>query len=79
MPCATGAQDVGEEYISARSRHPGGVNVLFGDARVEFTSDAVDLGVWQTIATVAGGEVSGERQSALPLSKQLFDPSGLRD
>ena len=61
MPCSTGAQDVGEEYVSARSSHPGGVNVLFGDGRVEFTSDDVDLGVWQAIATVAEGEVVGER------------------
>ena len=61
MRCSTGAQDAGEEYISARSRHPGGVNVLFGDARVEFTSDEVDLGGWQAIATVAKGEGPGER------------------
>jgi prepilin-type N-terminal cleavage/methylation domain-containing protein/prepilin-type processing-associated H-X9-DG protein len=61
MPCSTGAQDVGEEYVSARSKHPGGVNVLFGDGRVEFTSDDVDLVVWQASATVAGGEVAGEQ------------------
>ncbi len=61
MPCSTGAQDAGEEYVSARSKHPGGVNVLFGDGRVEFTSDDVDLVVWQAIATVAGGEVAGEQ------------------
>ncbi len=60
MPCVTGSTEE-EMYFSARSRHPGGVNVLFGDGRVEFTSDDIDLVVWQAIATVAGGEVAGER------------------
>jgi prepilin-type N-terminal cleavage/methylation domain-containing protein/prepilin-type processing-associated H-X9-DG protein len=31
----------------ASSGHPGGVNVLYGDGRVEFISDAVDLRVWR--------------------------------
>jgi prepilin-type processing-associated H-X9-DG protein len=61
LPCQSGASQSFETYVSARSRHPGGVNVLFGDGHVEFTSDDVDLVVWQAIATVAGGEVAGER------------------
>ena len=44
---------------SARSKHPGGVNVLFGDGHVAFFSDSVDLVVWQAIATVDGGEIVG--------------------
>ena len=59
MPCVTGSTEEGE-YFSARSAHPGGVNVLFGDGHVEFTSDDVDFAVWQAIATVAEGEVVGE-------------------
>ena len=69
LPCQSGASQSFETYVSARSRHPGGVNVLFGDGRVEFTSDDVDLVVWQAIATVAeGGEVVGEHCSPLLFS-----------
>jgi prepilin-type N-terminal cleavage/methylation domain-containing protein/prepilin-type processing-associated H-X9-DG protein len=42
---------------AARSRHPGGVQVLFGDGSVHFVDDSIDLGIWRAIATRAGGEV----------------------
>ena len=32
---------------SARSRHAGGVNVLYGDGRVEFVSDSIDTSPWR--------------------------------
>lgn len=44
--------------ISARSRHPGGVNVLFGDGNVTFVSDNVDLMVWRGMGTRDGQETS---------------------
>jgi prepilin-type N-terminal cleavage/methylation domain-containing protein/prepilin-type processing-associated H-X9-DG protein len=58
MPCSGGAalEDI---YTSARSKHPGGVNVLFGDGHVAFFQDGVNFLVWQAIATVAGGESVG--------------------
>ncbi len=39
---------VGSRYgvLPAGSLHPGGVNVLFGDGRVEFASDRIDAQVW---------------------------------
>ena len=45
---------------TARSRHPGGVNVLFLDGGVRFVSNSVDLEIWRGVGTIAGGEVSGE-------------------
>jgi len=33
--------------LSARSNHPGGVNVTFGDGSTRFTADSVSLDVWR--------------------------------
>ena len=33
--------------MSARSAHPGGVNVLMGDGSVHFAKDDIDLAIWQ--------------------------------
>jgi prepilin-type N-terminal cleavage/methylation domain-containing protein/prepilin-type processing-associated H-X9-DG protein len=43
--------------ITARSMHPGGVNSLSADGHVQFIKNSINLGVWQALATVAGGEV----------------------
>jgi prepilin-type N-terminal cleavage/methylation domain-containing protein/prepilin-type processing-associated H-X9-DG protein len=39
------------------SRHPGGVNVLFGDGSVKFVKDSVNLAAWRSLGTRSGGEV----------------------
>jgi prepilin-type N-terminal cleavage/methylation domain-containing protein/prepilin-type processing-associated H-X9-DG protein len=39
------------------SRHPGGVNTLFGDGAVKFVKDPVNLSVWRALGTRNGGEV----------------------
>jgi prepilin-type N-terminal cleavage/methylation domain-containing protein/prepilin-type processing-associated H-X9-DG protein len=44
-------------WKDARSFHPGGVNLLYCDGHVAFVKDTVNLGIWQAIATRAGGEV----------------------
>ena len=44
-------------WRTARSRHPGGVNVLFADGGVHFIKNSVNLVAWRGIATVASGEV----------------------
>ena len=44
-------------WRTARSRHPGGVNILFVDGSVHFMKNSINLVAWQGIATVAGGEV----------------------
>jgi prepilin-type processing-associated H-X9-DG protein len=42
--------------MTARSNHPGGVNVSFCDGSVRFVEDNVRIEVWRAAATRAGGE-----------------------
>lgn len=46
--------------MSARSYHTGGVHTALADGSVKFTSDNIDLRIWQAVGTRAGGEVVGE-------------------
>ncbi len=39
------------------SRHPGGVNVCFGDGSVKFVKDSVNLQTWRALGTRNGGEI----------------------
>lgn len=55
----TSARKGGTSYAAARSAHPGGVNVAMADASVTFVSDGVDLFVWRSMASRAGGETVG--------------------
>lgn len=43
--------------VAARSLHFSGVNVLFGDGAVRFTSENIDTSVWREAATVASGNL----------------------
>jgi prepilin-type N-terminal cleavage/methylation domain-containing protein/prepilin-type processing-associated H-X9-DG protein len=43
--------------ISARSKHPGGANVLLGDGSVKFIKDSIALATWRAVGTRAAGEV----------------------
>ncbi len=52
--CTNATQQTGR--IAARSRHPGGVNVLFADGAVRLVTGAVEVDVWRALATRAGGE-----------------------
>ncbi|OJW20671.1 MAG: prepilin-type N-terminal cleavage/methylation domain-containing protein [Planctomycetales bacterium 71-10] len=54
-PC-TGGTPV---FNAARSRHPGGVNVLLGDGSCKFIKDTVNPRTWQAVGSIAGGEVIG--------------------
>jgi prepilin-type N-terminal cleavage/methylation domain-containing protein/prepilin-type processing-associated H-X9-DG protein len=46
---------------AARSRHPGGVNVLYGDGAVEFVSQSIDATLWRISGTCAGEELPGDQ------------------
>ena len=43
--------------ISARSKHPGGVNAGMGDASVRFFTESIDLLLWRGLGTRANAEV----------------------
>jgi prepilin-type N-terminal cleavage/methylation domain-containing protein len=47
-------------WRAARSKHPGGVNLLRGDGSVTFVTSTVDLNTWRALATRNGGEILGE-------------------
>jgi prepilin-type N-terminal cleavage/methylation domain-containing protein/prepilin-type processing-associated H-X9-DG protein len=46
-------------WKTARSLHPGGVNLLFCDGHVHFLKNGIDPLVWRGVATRSGGEVFG--------------------
>jgi prepilin-type N-terminal cleavage/methylation domain-containing protein/prepilin-type processing-associated H-X9-DG protein len=45
------------KFNAARSRHPGGVNVLFGDGSARSVKDSISLNTWRALSTPNGGEV----------------------
>jgi prepilin-type N-terminal cleavage/methylation domain-containing protein/prepilin-type processing-associated H-X9-DG protein len=53
MPCATPPNtNEGDDFAAARSRHAGGVNVVFIDGHVEFYSDNTDSNLWRGLSTI---------------------------
>ena len=46
-----------QQYLSARSLHPGGVNSGFGDGSVKFVHDSIDMTLWQNLGTPADGQI----------------------
>ncbi len=56
LACFSQAKD-GGCFSGARSRHPGGVNCLFGDGSVRFAKDSVSAMTWIQIGSLNGGEV----------------------
>jgi len=55
-PRCTNAGDMTVGSYSPSSNHPGGVNVLIGDGRVRFVSEATDRLVWQAAGSRDGSE-----------------------
>lgn len=53
-PCISGAG--GNQFMSARSHHPGGVNAVLADGATRFVSDDVDFTVWQAAGSRNGRE-----------------------
>jgi prepilin-type N-terminal cleavage/methylation domain-containing protein/prepilin-type processing-associated H-X9-DG protein len=55
-PCVASSSG-NPNMFAARSRHPGGVNALFGDGRVQFIKNSINPLMWRAISTTHGGEV----------------------
>jgi prepilin-type processing-associated H-X9-DG protein len=47
----------GNEFSGSRSRHPGGVNTLFGDGSVHFMKNSISAQTWMALGSISGGEV----------------------
>ena len=50
-------------FDNANSYHPGGTNILLGDGSVRFVKESINMTIWWTIATKAGGEVVSAESS----------------
>jgi prepilin-type processing-associated H-X9-DG protein len=46
-------------WRTARSNHPGGVNVAMADGSLQFIDNSIDPQIWKAMATVAGDEAAG--------------------
>jgi prepilin-type N-terminal cleavage/methylation domain-containing protein/prepilin-type processing-associated H-X9-DG protein len=55
--CTWGGAMTTAGMITARSLHPGGVNVLMGDGTVRFVPDGIAQAVWRGFGTRNGGEL----------------------
>jgi len=57
-PCTNSGS--GNAHKAARSRHTGGVNVVFGDGSVHFVRNDVTLATWRALGTMNGGDQVGD-------------------
>jgi prepilin-type N-terminal cleavage/methylation domain-containing protein/prepilin-type processing-associated H-X9-DG protein len=55
-PCVVATTSQPPTY-AFRSRHPGGVNMVFGDGSVRFIKNTINLFTWRALGTTRGGEV----------------------
>jgi prepilin-type N-terminal cleavage/methylation domain-containing protein/prepilin-type processing-associated H-X9-DG protein len=52
----------GSEFSGARSRHPGGINALFGDGSVHFIKNSINALTWIQLGSINAGEVVSSDQ-----------------
>jgi prepilin-type N-terminal cleavage/methylation domain-containing protein/prepilin-type processing-associated H-X9-DG protein len=55
LACSNSGEGAG--YCGSRSRHPGGVNTLFGDGSVHFVKNSINPTTWVGLGSISGGEV----------------------
>ncbi len=56
LACFNSASE-GAAFNGSRSRHPGGVNTLFGDGSVHYIKSTINPLTWVGLGTINGGEV----------------------
>ena len=61
QPCYNQGSE-GGEFSGSRSRHPGGVNSLFGDGSVHFMKNSISPLTWVQLGSISGGEVISSDQ-----------------
>jgi prepilin-type processing-associated H-X9-DG protein len=54
--CEVDTLDASSLSVSARSRHPGGVNALFADGGVRFVKSTINLLLWRAVGSRNQGE-----------------------
>src|ERR1019366_7392570 len=65
LPCTNSGNAGGpgtaddNDTVTSRSRHTGGVNVVFCDGHVTFISNSIQLATWQQLAWIQDGQVIG--------------------
>jgi prepilin-type processing-associated H-X9-DG protein len=52
----------GDAVVSARSLHPGGVNVQMGDGSVRFISAFVSVEYWRALGSMSGTEATSDEE-----------------
>lgn len=58
LPCInSGSAAKAEQYLTARSHHPGGVNALMCGGSVHFFNDLINLETWRAMSSIDGGEI----------------------
>ena len=58
VSCNLGSDDwTGGAVVTATSRHPGGVHVLFADGSTRFIKDTISVSVWRALGTIGGTEI----------------------
>jgi prepilin-type processing-associated H-X9-DG protein len=57
IPCTTTPTDALPNLMSARSKHSGGLNVVYCDGHVAFVSNNIAINTWRALSTSQGGEV----------------------
>ena len=57
LPAIPASPSYDAYHAAARSAHPGGVMVTFGDGHVDFMSDTIDLTLWRNLGSVNGGSI----------------------
>lgn len=56
--CLWGCAVTSVGMATARSNHPGGVNVVMGDGSVRFERDGTEVHVWRALGSRSGGDIA---------------------